>query len=370
MIDKNNTWELVDRPSHKKPIGVKWVYRTKLNSDGSINKHKARLVVKGYAQMFGVDFSETFAPVARLDTIRMLLALAAQKKWKIYQLDVKSAFLNGYLEEEIFVEQPEGFAIKGKEEKVYLLKKALYGLRQAPRAWYSRIDTHLLTLGFHKSLSEFTLYIKKIEEDILIVSLYVDDLLVTRSNAGFVNKFKVEMEQVFNMTDLGEMSYFLGMEVHQKQNEIFICQQKYAKEILKKFRMEECKPTSTPMNQKEKFYKEDGAEKVYEGLYRSMIGCLMYLTATRPYIINDVSLLSRYMHCASEIHFQAAKRVIRYVIGTVDYGIKFSQVQSFNFHGFSDSDWVGCVDDMRTVLALVLVFFHGVQRSKKSWLNP
>ena len=157
MIDKNNTWELVDRPSHKKPIGVKWVYRTKLNFDGSINKHKARLVVKGYAQMFGVDFSETFAPVARLDTIRMLLALAAQRKWKIYQLDVKSAFLNGYLEEEIFVEQPEGFAIKGKEEKVYLLKKALYGLRQAPRAWYSRIDTHLLTLGFHKSLSEFTL---------------------------------------------------------------------------------------------------------------------------------------------------------------------------------------------------------------------
>ena len=136
MIDKNNTWELVDRPSHKKPIGVKWVYRTKLNSDGSVNKHKTRLVVKGCAQMFGFDFSETFAPVARLDTIRMLLALVAQRKWRIYQLDVKSAFLNGYLEEEIFVEQPESFAIKGKkeEEKVYLLKKALHGLRQAPRA--------------------------------------------------------------------------------------------------------------------------------------------------------------------------------------------------------------------------------------------
>ncbi|RVW47431.1 Retrovirus-related Pol polyprotein from transposon RE1 [Vitis vinifera] len=360
MIDKNNTWELVDRPSHKKPIGVKWVYRTKLNSDGSINKHKARLVVKGYAQMFGVDFSETFAPVARLDTIRMLLALAAQRKWKIYQLDVKSAFLNGYLEEEIFVEQLEGFAIKGKEEKVYLLKKALYGLRQAPRAWYSRIDTHLLTLGFHKSLSEFTLYIKKIEEDILIVSLYVDDLLVTGSNAGFVNKFKAEMKQVFEMTDLGEMSYFLGMEVHQKQNEIFICQQKYAKEILKKFKMEECKSTSTPMNQKEKFCKEDGAEKVDEGLYRSMIGCLMYLTATRPDIMHVVSLLSRYMHCASEIHFQAAKRVIRYVKGIVDYGIKFSQVQSFNFHGFSDSDWAGCVDDMRSTLGYCFSFGSGV----------
>ena len=134
MIEKNNTWKLVDRPSHKKPIGVKWVYKTKLNSDGFVNKHKARLVVKGYAQMFGVDFSETFAPIAHLDTIRMLLALATQRKWKICQLDVKLAFLNGYLEKEIFVEQPEGFAIKEKEEKVYLLKKALYGLRQAPRA--------------------------------------------------------------------------------------------------------------------------------------------------------------------------------------------------------------------------------------------
>ena len=134
MIEKNQTWELVDKPTHKRTIGVKWVYRTKLNSDGSIKKHKARLVVKGYAQMFGVDFSETFAPVARLDTIRMLLALAAQKGWNIHQMDVKSTFLNGYLEEEIFVEQPEGFIVKGMEKKVYLLKKALYGLKRAPRA--------------------------------------------------------------------------------------------------------------------------------------------------------------------------------------------------------------------------------------------
>ncbi|RVW24713.1 Copia protein [Vitis vinifera] len=247
MIDKNNTWELVYRPSHKKSIGVKWVYRTKLNSDGSINKHKARLVVKGYAQMFGVDFLETFAPVARLDTIKMLLALAAQRKW-------------------------------------------LPGGRDFCRT-------------------------------------------TRRSNAGFVNKFKAEMEQVFEMTDL---------------------------EILKKFKMEECKPTSTPMNQKEKFCKEDGAEKVDEGLYRSMIGCLMYLTATRPDIMHVVSLLSRYMHCASEIHFQAAKRVIRYVKGTVDYGIKFSQVQSFNFHGFSNSDWAGYVDDMRSTSGYCFSFGSGV----------
>ena len=172
----------MDKPRHKRAIGVKWVYRTKLNSDGSVNKHKARLVVKGYAQMFGVYFSKSFAPVARLDTIRMLLALAAQKGWKIYQLDAKLAFLNGYLKEEIFVEQPEGFAVKDKEDKVYQLKKALYGLKQAPRAWYNKINVHLLGLGFKKSQSESTLYVRKINAGILIISLYVDDLLVIGSN--------------------------------------------------------------------------------------------------------------------------------------------------------------------------------------------
>ena len=163
---------------------MKWVYRTKLNANGSINKYKARLVVKGYAQIFGVDYSDTFAPVARLDTIRLLLAIAAQKGWKVFQLDVKLAFLNGVLQEEVYVDQPEGFVKQGEEDKVYLLKKALYGLKQAPRAWYSRIDDHLLSLGFIKSLSEVTLYIKHKSNDILIVSLYVDDLLVTGNNEG------------------------------------------------------------------------------------------------------------------------------------------------------------------------------------------
>nr|KYP62375.1 Retrovirus-related Pol polyprotein from transposon TNT 1-94 [Cajanus cajan] len=321
MIEKNQTWQLVDRPSHKKAIGVKWVYRTKFNPDGSVNKYKARLVVKGYAQMFGVDFSETFAPVARLDTIRLLLALAAQKGWLIHQLDVKSAFLNGYLEEEIFVEQPEGFALQGQEDKVYLLKKALYGLKQAPRSWYSRIDAHLMSLGFVKSLSEYTLYIKKVNEDILMISLYVDDLFVTGNCKEMIDKFKEEMENVFEMTDLGKMTFFLGMQVQQKKNEIFVCQEKYAKEVLMKFNMGECKSAATPMNQKEKFCREDGAEKVDEKLFRSLIGCLMYLTATRPDIMHSVSLLSRYMHCASEIHFQAAKRILRYVKGTIDYGV-------------------------------------------------
>lgn len=159
MIEKYQTWKLVERPQDRKLIGVKWIFRTKLNPDGSVNKHKARLVVKGYAQVSGVDFSDTYSPVARLDTIRMLLVIVAQKSWKIFQIDVNFAFLNGLLQEEIYVEQPEGFSVPGHEDMVYLLKKALYGLKQAPRDWYSRMDNHLLGLGFEKSLSESTLYI-------------------------------------------------------------------------------------------------------------------------------------------------------------------------------------------------------------------
>jgi hypothetical protein len=367
MIEKNDTWVLMDKCSHKKAIGVKWFYRTKQNADGSINKYKARLVVKVYAQVFGVDFLETFASVARLDTIKLLLALYAQKNWKVYQLDVKFVFLNGYLQEEIYIEQTRGFEVKGQEEKVYLLKKAMYGLKRAPRAWYNRIDEHLHKLGFVKSLSEVMLYVKGTYANLIIVSVYVDDLLVTRSDKTLIEEFKAEMLNVFEMTDLGLMSYFLGMEVKQSGMEvkhsndgIFICQTKYAKEILKKFHMESCKSTSTPMNLKEKFNKNDGTNKVNEGLYRSLIMCLMYLTATGSNIAFAMSLLSRFIHCASELHLQAAKRIVRYIKGTISYGIKFSHLQNFMLHGYSDIDLAGSVDNMKSTSGYYFSFGSGM----------
>lgn len=224
MIKKNQTWELIEKPYDRNIIGVKWMFRTKLNPDGSINKYKARFMVKGYAQIFGVDYSDTFAPVARLDTIRLLLVISAQKGWLVFQIDVKSAFLNGVLQEEIYVEQPKGFEFEGQEDKVYLLKKALYGLKQAPRVWYSRIDDHLLNLDFNKSLSKCTLYIKHFSSEVLIISLYVDDLLITGSNVSVIDKFKKEIMNVFEMTDLSLMTHFLGTDVTQKEHEIFICQ--------------------------------------------------------------------------------------------------------------------------------------------------
>ena len=314
MIEKNETWSLVDRPFDKKTIGVKWVFKIKLNADGSINKYKVRLVVKGYVEQFGTDF---FAPVARLDTIRLLVALSVHQNWKVYQLDVKSAFLNGFLEEEIYVEQPEGFVKLGANDKVFKLKKALYGLKQAPKAWYNRIDDFLLKKGFIKSPSELTLYVRVKNHDVLIVSLYVDDLLVTGSKFELVEQFKVQMFEDFEITDLGDMAFFLGMKIHQTNDGIFMGQQKYAKEVLKKFNMKSCKEISTTLMQNEKLCKDDGSNRVDERLYRSLIGCLIYLTATQPDIQFVVSLLSRFMHCASELHLKSAKRVLRYIKGTL-----------------------------------------------------
>lgn len=223
-------------------------------------------------------------------------------------------------------------------------KKALYGLKQAPWAWYSRIDQHLMQLGFKKSLNEATLYVKGDEINFIVVSLYVDDLLVTGSNLELVNEFKKDMQQIFEMTDLGEMAYFLGMEVQQKEKEVFICQTKYAKEILKKFRMDECKIANTPMGKNVKLNKDDVAEKIDETLYRSLVGCLMYLTATRPDILYSVSLLSRFTNCATETHFSTAKRVLRYVKGTLKHGIQFCASQNHVLQGYSDSDYGGSED--------------------------
>ncbi|KAI5327801.1 hypothetical protein L3X38_027197 [Prunus dulcis] len=215
-IEKNGTWELVERPTDKPVIGVKWVFKTKLNLDGTVQKHKARLVAKGYAQKPGIDYNETFAPVARLDTIRTLIALAAQKGWKLFQLDVKSAFLNGVLEEEVYTEQPGGFEVKTASHKVYKLKKALYGLKQAPRAWYSEIDTYLTSCNFKRSTSEATLYTRTDEEGKLIIaSTYVDDIVYPGNNNALLSEFKRHMMQKYEMTDLGLLHHFLGMGVLQ-----------------------------------------------------------------------------------------------------------------------------------------------------------
>ena len=352
-IEKNDTWELTTLPKGQKAIGVKWVYKAKKNAKGEVEKYKARLVAKGYKQKHGIDYEEVFAPVARLETIRMIIAIAAQYRWKIHQMDVKSASLNGLLEEEVYVEQPEGYVAKGQEGKVLRLKKALYGLKQAPRAWNTRIDKYFQEHGFTKCLSE----VKFERGSILLVCLYVDDLIFTGNSQSMIDELKKSMTGEFEMTDIGLMSYYLGIEVKQTDEGIFISQEGYAKEILKRFGMDKCNLVGTPIEHKAKPSKYDGGEAVDSTLFKSLVGSLRYLTCTRPDILFAVGLISRFMEEPTTKHLEIAKRILRYIKGTVDYGMFYSTSEDFKLVGYSDSDWAGNKDDGRSTTGFL--FFLG-----------
>lgn len=359
-IKKNSTWELVDVPEGKNIVGLKWVFRTKYNADRSVQKRKARLVAKGYSQLPSIDFDDTFSPVARFETVRVMLALAAQMQLPVYQFDVKSAFLNGDLEEEVYVSQPEGFVVKGSENKVYRLRKALYGLKQAPRAWYSKIDAFFQDSKFMRSENEPTLYLRQHSNgDFLVVCLYVDDMIYMGSSESLIADFKSNMMRNFEMTDLGLLQYFLGLEVKQSEEGIFVCQKKYASDLLKRFNMSNCAVAATPMNINEKLQREDGTEKANPRLFRSLVGGLNYLTHTRPDIAFSVSVVSRFMHSPTKQHFGAAKRILRYLAGTFDFGIWYSKVPTFKLFGFTDSDWAGCLDDRKSTSGNLFSFGSG-----------
>jgi hypothetical protein len=247
QIEKNNTWEMVHRPEGKNIIDSKWIFKNKLNEKGQVVRNKARLVYKGYDQIEGLDFDETFAPIARLEAIRIFLAYACHKRFKVYQMDVKSASLNGYLNEEVYMEQPEGFELSNNHDLVCKMKKYLYGLKQAPRAWYHRLDTYLKDKGFKRGTVDKNLYIKTEDNDLLIVLVYVDDIIFGCNKDSLVQWFSSAMESEFEMSMIGELSFFLGLQITQRSEGMFISQEKYLREMLKRFQMEDSKPMGTPM---------------------------------------------------------------------------------------------------------------------------
>ena len=279
----------------------------------------------------------------------MILALAAQKNWCVFQLDVKSAFLHGELSEDVYVEQPQGYIKKGEEHKVYKLKKALYGLKQAPRAWYSRIEAYFNKEGFQRCEYEHTLFVKREEGNkILIVSLYVDDLIFTGNDHVMLEKFKSSMKEEFDMTDLGRMKYFLGVEVIQDEEGIFIHQGKYAGEILERFNLQCGNAVKNPIVPGSRLSKEGEGSKVDATLYKQLVGSLMYITSTRPDLMFVVCLLSRYMGAPTEQHLQAAKRVLRYLKGTQFHGLFYKRGGGEELIVYTDSDYAGDIDDRRS----------------------
>ncbi|GKF18178.1 putative ribonuclease H-like domain-containing protein [Tanacetum coccineum] len=275
----------MDLPHGKRAIGTKWVYRNKKDESGIIIKNKARLVAQGYAQEEGIDYDEVFAPVARIETIRLFLAYASFKDFVVYQMDMKSAFLYGKIEEEVYVCQPLGFEDLEFLDKVYKIEKALYGLHQAHRAWYETLSTYLLDNGFQRGQIDKTLFIKRIKGDILQVQVYVDDIIFGSTKKGLYTEFEKLMHKKLQMSSMGELTFFLGLQMTQKDDGIFISQDKYVDEILKKFGFSTVKTASTHMETSKPFLKDAEVEDVNAYLYRSMIGSLMYLIASRPNIM-------------------------------------------------------------------------------------
>jgi len=347
---KNKTWHLVPPQKGRNVIGCKWVYKIKRKSDGSLDRYKARLVAKGFKQRYGIDYEDTFSPVVKAATIRVILSLAVSCGWSLRQLDVHNAFFHGLLEEEVYMQQPPGFEDPKRPHYVCKLDKALYGLKQAPRAWYSRLSEKLLQLGFKASKADTSLFYFSKGVITIFVLVYVDDIIVASSTEQAASALLSDLKGEFALKDLGELHYFLGIEVTKVKGGIILSQDKYASDLLKKVGMAHCKPVNTPMVTHEKLslhvgtlLGENDATK-----YRSIVGALQYLTLTRPDISFAVNKVCQFLHAPTTVHWEAVKRILRYIKQCTSLGLKIHRSASTLVSGFSDADWAGCIDDRKS----------------------
>ncbi|KAI3703962.1 hypothetical protein L1987_74161 [Smallanthus sonchifolius] len=320
QFSKLNVWNLVDLPTNKVPIGTRWVFRNKKDEGGIVVRNKARLVVQGFYQEEGIDFEEVFAPVARLEAIKMFLAYAAYMDFTVHQMDIKSTFLYGKVQEEVYVKQPPGFIDPNFPDRVYKLDKALYGLHQAARAWYETLSKQLLENGFTRGAIDQTLFKRKDGNDTIL----------------------------FEMSSMGEMEFFLGLQVDQSELGILIYQEKYVKEILAKFKMADSHPVKTPVEVRHCLSPDLDGESVDQHLYRYMIGSLMYLTASRPDIMFTVCLCARFQANPKLSHLSAVKRILRYSMYKPKLGIWYPKNDLFDLVAYSDSVYGGCNLDRKS----------------------
>ncbi|KAJ9557513.1 hypothetical protein OSB04_012127 [Centaurea solstitialis] len=341
-------WRLVKLPESKSVIDTNWLFKNKRDTNNIIVRNKARLVAKGYRQQEGIDYDETFAPVARLEAIRMFLAYAAYKDFTVFQMDVKTTFLYGHLKEEVYVAQPEGFVDKEHPDYVYVLDKALYGLKQAPRAWYEELSKHLLSKGFKKGSVDSTLFLMKEGEHIVVIQIYVDDIIFGSTSRELCKKFETVMTEEFKMSMMGEINFFLGLQVRQFSDGIFINQSKYIFDLLKKYDMSGCHSIGTPMATGNSIGLDHEGKDIDLRNYRSMVGSLMYLTASRPDIMFATCVCARYQAKPKESHLAAVKRIFRYLKGTPYYGIWYPKGLGFELQAYTDADYGGCNMDRKS----------------------
>uniref|UniRef100_A0A2N9IZW0 Integrase catalytic domain-containing protein n=1 Tax=Fagus sylvatica TaxID=28930 RepID=A0A2N9IZW0_FAGSY len=316
-LHKQGTWSLVSLPPHKNVVGCKWVYKLKYNSDGTIARYKARLVAKGFHQQYGVDFDETFSPVIKPPTVRLVLSLAVSLNWPLRQLDVKNAFLHGALKEE------------------------------APRAWFESFTSQLLHLGFSASTADSSLFIYKNDNIIAYLLLYVDDIVLTSNTPSFLDHLIAQLSKIFDLKDLGQLHYFLGLQVTRTSAGLHLNQAKYASDLLKKHNMMDSKPAKTPSCPNTRLSLHEGDPLPDPHAYRSLVGALHYLTFTRPDISFSIHQVCQYMSAPTTIHFAAAKRILRYLRGTLFHGIAFHP-GPLTLSAYTDADWAGDPDDRRS----------------------
>ena len=318
---KNGTWSLVPRRPKMNVVGCCWVYKIKRKSDGTLERYKAWLVSKGYHQQQGIDFADTFSPVIKPTTIRLVLSHAISQGWTLQQIDIQNAFLHGKLSEVVYMSQPQGYIHPQYPNHVCRLHKALYGLKQALRAWYSRLSEKLITLGFKHSNTDTSLFIFRCNAITIFILIYVDDIIITGSSTSVIDSVIQSLSREFAVKDLGKLSYFLGVELLPHKAGLFLTQRQYILNLLNRTKMAEARPISSPMSSSSQLSLLAGVEFSNPTLYRSTVGALQYLSITRPDVSFAVNKVCQFMHRPTDIRWSEVKRILRYLKDTINYGL-------------------------------------------------
>ena len=329
----------MDLPSGCKALGSKWVFKRKLKPDGSVEKYKARLVVQGFRQKEGLDFFDTYSPVTRITSIRILIAIAALRNLEIHQMDVKTAFLNGDLEEEIYMKQPDGYVVPTQENKVCRLVKSLYGLKQAPKQWHAKFDNVMMSSGFKINECDKCIYFKETPNGYIMVCLYVDDMLIIGSDNNIIKQTKNLLSSKFDMKDLGLADVILGIKITRTSEGIILSQAHYAEKILDRFKNYSNGTAKSPVDPQLHLTKNSG-DGISQLEYARVIGSLMYLTnCTRPDLAHSINVLSRYTSNPGHSNWKGITRVLNYLRYTQSYGLHYTRYPAV-LEGYSDANWI------------------------------